>query len=57
MAKKPDRAGRALGAARQFSVKTRLSGPLEWVQLREEIDARLSSRGGRRSDPEWNLRR
>ena len=52
-----DRVGRALGATRQFSLKTRASGPLELIQLREEIDTRLSSRGGRPSDPEWNLRR
>ena len=57
MAKKMDRIGKALGATRQFSPKTRASGPLALVQLREEIDARLSSRGGRPSDPEWNLRR
>ena len=57
MAKKIDRVGKALGATKQFSVKTHASGPLAWVQLREEIDARLSSRGGRPSDPEWNLRR
>ena len=57
MAKKMDRVGRALGATRQLPLKTRASGPLEWVQLREEIDARLRSRGGRPSDPEWNLRR
>jgi len=57
MAKKMDRIGKALGATRQFSPKTRVSGPLALVQLREEIAARLSSRGGRPSDPEWNLRR
>jgi hypothetical protein len=57
MAKKMDRVGKALGATRQFSLKTRASGPLELIQLREEIDARLTSRGGRPSDPEWNLRR
>ena len=57
MAKKIDRVGKALGATKQFPVKTHASGPLAWVQLREEIDARLSSRGGRPSDPEWNLRR
>jgi len=57
MAKKLDRIGRALGATRQLSLKTRASGPLEWIQLREEIGARLSSRGGRPSDPDWKLRR
>ena len=57
MAKQTDRVGRALGATRQFSLKMRASGPLELIQLREEIDARLSSRGGRPSDPKWNLRR
>ena len=57
MAKKIDRVGKALGATRQMSLKTRASGPLELIQLREEIAARLSSRGGRPSDPKWNLRR
>ncbi len=57
MSKKMDRIGKALGAMRQLSLKTRPSGPLEWIQLREEIDARLSSQGGRPSDPEWKLRR
>ena len=57
MAKKLDRIGKALGATRQFSLKTRASGPLELVRLRGEIEARLRSRGGRPSDPEWDLRR
>ena len=57
MAKKLDGIGKALGATRQFSVKTKLAGPLEWVQLREEIVSRLKTRGGRPSDPEWDLRR
>ncbi len=57
MGQKLDRVGKALGATRQVSLKTRASGPLELIQLREEIDSRLSSRGGRPSDPEWNLRR
>jgi|SRR3990170_115410 len=57
MAKKIDRVGKTLGATRQVSLKTRAAGPLELIRLREEIDARLSSRGGRPSDPKWNLRR
>lgn len=57
MAKKTDRIGKALGATRQLSLKTKATGPLNWLQLRQEIDARLSSRGGRPSDPEWDLRR
>jgi len=57
MAKKIDRVGKSLGATRQVSLKTRASGPLELVRLREEIGVRLSSRGGRPSDPTWNLRR
>jgi len=57
MAKKVDRIGKILGATRQFAVKTRAAGPLDLVQLREEINERLESRGGRPSDPEWDLRR
>ena len=57
MAKRMDRIGKILGATRQFSLKTKVAGPLELVQLRGEIDARLRSRGGRPSDPEWDLRR
>jgi len=57
MAKKIDRVGKALGATGQMVLKTRPSVPLELMQLRREIDARLSSRGGRPSDPKWNLRR
>lgn len=56
-AKKIDRFGKTLGATRQFSLRTKISGPLNLLQLREEIDFRLRSRGGRRSDPEWKLRR
>ena len=52
-----DKIGNALGATRQFSLKTKIGGPLEWIQLCEEIDSRLRSRGGRPSDPEWDLRR
>ena len=57
MVKKMDRIGKALGATRRFSLKTKAAGPLSLFQLREEIDARLKSRGGRPSDPEWDLRR
>ena len=57
MAKKLDRIGKALGATRQLSLKTKIAGPLELIQLREEIDSRLRSRGGRPSDPDWDLRR
>jgi hypothetical protein len=57
MAKKIDRVGKTLGATRQMSLKTRPSGPLELMRLQEEIGARLISRGGRPSDPKWNLRR
>ena len=57
MTKKMDRIGKALGATRQFSLKTKVAGPLNLLQLQEEIDARLRSRGGRPSDPEWDLRR
>ena len=57
MAKKIDHIGKALGATRQLTLKTKAAGPLHLLQLREEIDARLSSRGGRPSDPEWDLRR
>ena len=57
MAKKIDRVGKALGATKQMSVRSRASGPLELLQLGEEIGARLSSRGGRPSDPKWNVRR
>lgn len=57
MPKKIDRVGKILGATKQMSLKTRASGPLELIRLREEIGARLSSRGGRPSDPKWNLRR
>ena len=57
MPKKIDRMGKALGATKQMSVRKRASGPLELLQLGEEIGARLSSRGGRPSDPKWNVRR
>lgn len=57
MAKKVDRIGKILGATRQFAIKTRAAGPLDLVQLREEINERLESSGGRPSDPEWDLRR
>ena len=57
MAKKIDRIGKALGATKQMSVKTRASGPMELLRLGEEIGARLTSRGGRPSDPKWNVRR
>jgi len=57
MAKKIDRVGKALGATRQLSLKTHIAGPLDLLQLRAEIEARLKSRGGRPSDPEWDLRR
>lgn len=57
MAKNLDRVGKALGATRQLSLKTHAAGPLKCIQLQEEIGARLSSRGGRPSEPEWNLRR
>jgi hypothetical protein len=57
MAKKIDHIGKALGATRQISVGSRASGPLELLQLGEEIGARLSSKGGRPSDPKWNVRR
>ena len=57
MAKKMDRVGKALRATRQLTLKTKAAGPLNLRQLRQEIDARLSSRGGRPSDPEWKLRR
>ena len=57
MAKKIDRVGKALGATKQMSLRTRASGPMELLQLGEEIGARLISRGGRPSDPKWNVRR
>ena len=57
MAKKMDRIGKALGATRKLSLKTHIAGPLDLLQLRAEIVARLKSTGGRPSDPEWELRR
>jgi hypothetical protein len=48
----------ALGAQDVISLRGLPSqGPLDLLQLRHELAARLRSSGGRPSDPEWDLRR
>jgi len=63
MASKPQenfekRITEALGAQRSFPIDGLPSqGPLDLIQLRDELGHRLRSSGGRPTDPEWTLRR
>jgi hypothetical protein len=49
---------KALGASRVEEIATsNTQGPLGLLALREELERRLRSSGGRPTDPEWNARR
>lgn len=53
-----DRLAKALGASRRMTLPAGLGeGPLGLLALRQEVDARLRSSGGRPTDPEWTVRR
>jgi hypothetical protein len=53
-----DRVKHALGAQRVIPLEGLPSqGPLDLLQMREEVGRRLRSSGGRPTDPEWALRR
>ena len=55
---RPSRLKKALGAQAVIPLPGLPSqGPLDLLQLREELANRLRSTGGRPSDPEWDLRR
>ncbi|MEE8585825.1 MAG: hypothetical protein V3T83_13340 [Acidobacteriota bacterium] len=52
------RVRQALGAQRVIAVDDLPSqGPLDLLQLRDDLNRRLRSTGGRPTDPEWSVRR
>ena len=52
------RIARALGATPAGPVgPATLSTPLDWLALREEVQTRLRSSGGRPTDPGWEISR
>ncbi len=58
--KKEDKADlvKALGASRVIEVgQSKIGGPLDMLALREEINGRLRSSGGRPTDPSWKVSR
>jgi len=56
-AKQDSNFGAALGASRSFAVANRPHGPFGVAALRDEIQSRLVSRGGRPCDPGPTIRR
>jgi hypothetical protein len=56
-AERPPGIASALGVSRSFAVTSKPSGPFGVAALRDEIQSRLVSRGGRPSDPGPTIRR
>jgi len=55
---KPDRFAQALGASHTQELPQKSAqGPLGLLQLREQVQHRLVSSGGRPTDPSWTMKR